>query len=250
MPQRKRWHDDDRFWKSFAPWMFDESRWANTPAEVGSILTLLNLPPGSSVLDLCCGPGRHSLELARRGHRVVGVDRTRDYLKQAQRQAKKEKLNIEFVHHDMRRFSRRAAFDAALNLYTSFGYFKNPADDARVLRNFHRSLKPGGQLLLELMGMEIVSRQFRKRDWHEKDGVIFLEERNISPDWTWIDNRWILLKGPRRQQFNVSHRLYSARQLRDLLNQCGFKSVRIFGDLAGSPYDHKATRLVLLARKN
>src|SRR5205823_3783141 len=149
----------------------------------------------------------------RRGFSVVGVDRTRAYLSQARKRAKSEKLAIEFVEQDMRRFIRPRAFDAAISMYTSFGYFKNPDDDRRVLRNLHGSLKPGGKLLIDLMGKEVVAKQFRKLDWHEERGVLFLEERNLSPDWSWIENRWILISGAKRKQFIVSHRLYSAKEL-------------------------------------
>jgi SAM-dependent methyltransferase len=247
MAMGARWHDDDRFWKTYGPWMFDEKRYAGTPGEVDSIVKLLSLGADARVLDLCCGPGRHSVELARRGFEVVGVDRTAAYLSQARKRAQAEGVKVEFVRQDMRRFTRTRAFDAAINMYTSFGYFKNPADDARVLRNLHRSLKPGAKLLIDLMGTEVVARQFRKRDWHEERGVLFLEERNVSPDWTWVENRWILLKGGRRKQYIVSHRLYPAKDLSSLLRNCGFKAVKIFGNLAGSPYDHNASRLVVVA---
>jgi SAM-dependent methyltransferase len=243
-----RWHDDDRFWKTYRPWMFDEKRWASAPSEVDSILKLLSLPRGAAILDLCCGPGRHSLELARRGLSVVGVDRTGAYLTEARKRARAEKLKLEFVRQDMRRFCRPRAFDAAINMYTSFGYFRNPEDDRRVLRNVHRSLKRGGRLLIDLMGKEVVARQFRVRDWHEERGVLFLEERKLNHDWSWIENRWVLLKGTTRQEFIVSHRLYSAKELSDLLKDCGFKTIHIFGDLAGAEYGSNAARLVVLAQ--
>src|SRR5580765_2814924 len=187
------WHSDDQFWKTYGPWMFGEERWACAPAEVGSILKLLAPAPHGAVLDLCCGPGRHSLELARRGLSVVGVDRTAAYVAEAKRRAKAQKLKVEFVKQDMRRFCRPRAFDAAINMFTSFGYFRNPSDDKQVLLNAHRSLKPGGKLLIELLGKEILARKFQERDWHEDQGVMFLEERKLSHGWGWIDCRWIML---------------------------------------------------------
>jgi SAM-dependent methyltransferase len=229
--------------------MFGERRWANTPAEVDSILKLLRPAPRGAILDLCCGPGRHSLELTRRGFSVVGVDRTAAYVNEARKRAKSERLKVEFVKEDMRRFCRPRAFDAALNMFTSFGYFRNPKQDRRVLLNVHRSLKPGGKLLMDLLGKEILARKFQERDWHEEQGVMFLEERKLSQGWSWIDSRWILLKGARRKEFLVSHRLYSAKELSDLLRGCGFEKVRVYGDLAGAEYDHNAKRLVVVARK-
>jgi SAM-dependent methyltransferase len=229
--------------------MFTEKRWANTPAEVDSILKLLSPVPRGTILDLCCGPGRHSLELTRRGFSVVGVDRTSAYVNEAKKRAKVERLKVEFVKQDMRRFCRPHAFDAAINLFTAFGYFRNPKEDQRVLLNVHRSLKPGGKLLMDLVGKEILARKFQERDWHEEQGVMFLEERKLSQGWSWIDSRWILLKGTRRKEFVVSLRLFSAKELCDLLRVCGFEKVQVYGDLAGAAYDHNAKRLVVVARK-
>jgi SAM-dependent methyltransferase len=230
--------------------MFSERRWADAPAEVDSILKLLRPEPRGAILDLCCGPGRHSLELARQGFSVVGVDRTSLYISEAKKRAKAEKLKVEFVRQDMRRFRRPGAFDAAINMFTAFGYFKDPQDDRRVLLNVHRSLKPGGMLLMDLLGKEILARVFRQRDWHEENGVMFLEERKLSQAWSWIDSRWIMIKGARRKEFAVSHRLYSAKELTDLLQACGFESVNVFGDLNGADYDQNARRLIVIAKKH
>jgi SAM-dependent methyltransferase len=245
----KAWYEKDEFWETVANLMFAGPRWAAAPVEIEEVVALLSVKAPAAILDLCCGPGRHSLELARRGFRVTGVDRTLSYLEKARQQAAEEKLEVEFVQEDMRRFSRPEAFDGVINLFTSFGYFENPAEDRQVLVNLHRSLKPGGALVMDSVGKEVLARIFRERDWREEDGVILLEERRISKDWSWIDNRWILLKDQSRQEFRVSHRLYSAAEMTALLKGCGFDSVEIYGDLTGVPYDHTANRLVAVARK-
>jgi len=250
MPKTAPWHDDDKFWKALAPWMFTEKRWSNAPTEVEQILKLLALPPEPTILDLCCGPGRHSLELSRRGAKVVGVDRTADYLAEAKKRAKAAKLRVEFVKEDMRRFRRPNAFAGVINMFSAFGYFENPSEDRQVLVNVHRSLKPDGKLLMDLMGKEVMARMFRERDWHEERGIMFLEERKLSQSWDWIDNRWILLKGSQRKEFHLSHRIYSAKELSDLLKDCGFEKVRVFGNLDGADYDHNAKRLVVVAEKS
>src|SRR5204863_7756432 len=136
--------------------------------EVDQLTKLLDLDSPAKVLDLCCGLGRHSLELARRGFDVTGVDRTGVYLRRAQKQADSEGLKIEFVQEDMRQFCRPEAFDLTLNLFTSFGYFESPAEDRRVLVNVHKSLQPGGRLVMDMMGKEIIARVFRERDWREE----------------------------------------------------------------------------------
>lgn len=248
MAKAKDWHEQDLFWKMIAPYMFPQKRWENTPKEVDNIASLLELKSGDCLLDLCCGPGRHSLEFARRGFRVTGVDRTSLYIRQARKKVKE--LKAEFIVGDMRKFCRPKAFDAVLNMFTAFGYFKSQADDYRVAKNVYKSLKPGGKFMLELMAKEILARIFQERGWHkEKDGTIFLEERKISDNWGWIDTNWILLKGNKMTKFNISHRIYSAVELSNLLKDCGFKKVKVFGNLEGIPYDHKAQRMVAIAYK-
>jgi SAM-dependent methyltransferase len=246
----KDWHQDDDFWQTMAPYLFSHKRWEEASGEIDEVLRLTQIPAGSRVLDLCCGPGRHSLELARRGFRVTAVDRSAEYLDRAGVRAEEEGLEIEFVQEDMRRFQRPSAFHLALNLYTSFGYFKDPQEDWRVGQNLCASLKPGGKLVMEMMSREVLTRIFRERDWQPTDdGGFFLEERKPSPDWTWMDNRWILVKDGQVEEFHISLRLYGASELAALLRKCGFGDVKLFGSLGGTPYDHTAKRLAILAVK-
>ena len=245
----KPWYNQDKFWHAWQPILFSKERWAMTQEQVDHFISLLKIKSGASVLDLCCGPGRHSLELARRGFMVTGVDRTKAYLVQARRQAKKEGLKIEFVNKDMRRFCRQNSFDVCINLFTSFGYFRNPNDDKKIVKNVYRSLKKNGILLMELMGREVLARIFKPRDWYPLDDMIVLEERKVCKNWTWIENRWMMIKNGKMKEFRISHRLYSAAELSSLLKEAGFKKVDVYSDFTGAPYDHTAKRLILVARK-
>src|SRR5262249_6768695 len=76
-----------------------------------------------------------------------------------------------------------------------------------------------------------------------------LEERKVSNGWDWIDVRWILIKNGRQIERRISHRLYSATELRALLMACGFARTEIYGDLDGNPYDHLRKRLVVVGVK-
>jgi SAM-dependent methyltransferase len=243
------WHERDDFWETFAPFMFTAERWAAAAAEVEQVLRLLGVDSGAAVLDLGCGPGRHSLELARRGFRVIGVDRTAHYLQQAREKAAEEGLAVEFVQADMREFCWPESFDAVISLFTSFSYFEDPAENRRVLLNVYRSLKEGGRLLLDTMGKEVLARIFQPRDWSERDGVFFLQERTVRGNWSQMENRWIMLRGDERREFAISHWIYAASELSDLLRDCGFDAVDVWGDFEGAPYDHTASRLVIVAQK-
>jgi SAM-dependent methyltransferase len=246
------WFDRDEIWKDLYPVLFHKERWERTPEAVDLLLALAPIPAEGKVLDLCCGPGRHSLELARRGFRVTGVDRTCEYIEEARSRAEAEGLEVEFVREDMRRFRRPSSFDAAINLFTSFGYFDDPEDDYRVLANLHESLVPGGPLAMDLMSKEICARGFRERDWSwidKEKGTRMLEERSLSGGWEMMENIWTLLGPGGEREIRFHHRLYSGTELAALLRRAGFEGVRLFGSLSGAPYDQKAQRLVAVARK-
>ena len=243
------WYEDAEFWQTLQPAIFDIERLRQGPAEVDRIIRLLDLQGGERICDLCCGVGRHSLELARRGFKVTAVDRTKRYLAEARAKAKAEGLDIEFVQEDMRNFQRSGSFDVVLNLFTSFGYFESPSDDRRVVENVCRSLKPGGRFMLDLMGKEALARIFRSRDWRRVDGTILLIEARVVDHWSAVENEWTLVQDGAQHVRRFSHRLYSATELAGLLQDCGFGPVEAYGGLHGIPYDEKAERLVMVGHK-
>ncbi len=249
MKSRKLWYEDNDFWRTAGPVLFRKVRWEMAPKEVEHVITLLQIKPGAKVLDLCCGVGRHSIEFARRGFKVTGVDVTPHYLREARQKAKKAKLNIEFIRDDMRRFHRRNTYDIVINLFGSFGYFRDQRDDYRVAKNAYGSLKKNGAFIIDLMGKEVLARIFQKRDWYEIDDTIVLEERKTDTAWKRIESHWIVVKGKSKKEFTISLRLYSAVELSALLQSVGFRKIDVYGDLTGSPYDQVAKRLVVVTHK-
>ena len=103
--RRREWFDDDGFWRDLYPFIFREERFAAADGQVAQALELTK-PKGRAVLDLCCGPGRCSIPLARRGFAVTGVDRTRLLLDRARARARRARVKIEWVSCDMRDFVR------------------------------------------------------------------------------------------------------------------------------------------------
>lgn len=245
-----QWYDDDSFWADTEAVVFTPERLTGAADEVDQVVKLVELAPGSAVLDLGCGPGRHSLAFAERGYRVTGVDRTARYLDRARNSAAEQNLEIEWVHADMREFCREESFDLTVSLLTSFGYFEDAADDRRVMQHAVASLRPGGRMVIEMMGKEILARIFRQRDWQElRDGTLLLEHREVSDDWSWLNARWIIVRAGERIERCFRLRVYSAVELKNLLTDVGFASVHAYGSLAGTPYDHNAQRTVIVAEK-
>jgi len=257
MAYKKEWFNDDDFWEQFAPVIFDENRMAETPEAADGVTRLarLNLckkrkgKTGPFALDLCCGIGRVTLELARRGFSATGVDTCENYLQTARKAAARESLDIEFVREDVRGFIRKAAFDVAVNLYNSFGYFENPHDDLLFLQNAYHSLKEEGAFIIDVLGKEVAVKDYTEAEWFENSGYTVLTENFPVDSWASVQNRWILLKDGKRAEKIFTQRLYAASELRSLLFQAGFSSVELYGDWDESPYDNKARTLIAVGRK-
>jgi len=249
---KKEWFNDTKFWELYAPVIFDDNRLSEAPYVADNIVRLAKIKQFSAaprILDMCCGFGRISIELARRGFNVTGVDIMKTYLNDAKKQARNEKLKIEYVHSDARNFLRPGFFDMAINLYVSFGYFENSDDDLLVLRNICNSLKSGGVFIMEALGKEIAVRDFIEADWFERPGYTLLTEYEALDSWTRLKTRWILLNDEKRIEKVFTQRLYAASELRDLLVKAGFRTVEIFGDWDESPYDHNAAKLIVVSSK-
>lgn len=243
------WFEDESFWIDLYPFMFSEGRFAAAEDEVEKIIHLLEFK-GSSVLDLCCGPGRHSLVLAERGLTVTGVDRTVFLLEKARAESESRGLEIEWIQQDMRDFSRSESFDLVLSLLTSFGYFDNKNEDEKVLENIFVSLREGGYCLIDLAGKENLARIFQPTNSHNlSDGSILVERHEIFDDWTRIRNEWILIKGDNAKTHRFHHTIYSGQELRKLLEGVGFREVQLYGSLDGEEYGLKANRLIVVGQK-
>ena len=249
MSEKDSWHSQDAFWELFEPLLFNRRRQLLAKEQVSKIEELLQIGESARILDLCCGNGRHSLELAERGYDVTGVDRTERYIETARLEARKRSLNAKFVVDDMRDYRSPNRYDVILNLFGSFGYFEDASDDHKVVENMYDSLRPGGQLLIETMGKEILARNFQARDWNEEGDLLILSEKKVTQNWGRVETRWIVIRGAERIEHRVSIRSYSATELSSLFDACGFSEVQVYGSLDGTAYDQEAQRLVVVGRK-
>ena len=254
--ENPEWFKDIHFWELYGPVMFDRKRWDEVPLVADGVTRMAKLDlygqapaQGPRALDLCCGFGRIALELARRGFSVTGVDITEPYLQTGADDAAYENLEVEFVLQDVRVFKRPACFDLAVNLYISFGYFDDPADDLLFATNACESLREGGSLIIETLGKEIAVRDFVEAEWFERAGYTVLTEYAPVDSWSGLKNRWIIIKDGRRIEKVFTQRLYSAAELRRLLLDAGFRAVDIYGNWDEAPYDSKAEALIAVGRK-
>ena len=241
-----QWFENEAFWQTFYPYMFGDRKMAAAPVEVEQVLALSGVERGR-VLDLCCGPARHSLILAQKGFQVTGVDRSPFLLSKAREAT--AGTGVELVEADMRDFVRPGTFDLALSLFTSFGYLDTREEDLAVLRNVRASLKKGGVFVIDVMSKEYLISQRQPTHWEQlPGGEIQVSHYDVFPGWGRIRVQWLLIESERARRFEFEHNVYSGQELAAALERAGFADVQIFGGLDGSPYDAAATRLVASAK--
>jgi SAM-dependent methyltransferase len=247
--RKREWFDDDLFWRELYPFMFPDNRFAEAEEQMTKALALTK-PAGKSVLDLCCGPGRCTIALAKRGFSVTGVDRTRYLLDKGRAKASAARLRIEWVMKDMRDFVRPDSYALVLSMFTSFGYFDDKREDMKVLENMIRSLQPGGACLIEVLGKERLAKILSPTtSTLLPDGSMLVERHEIFDDWTRVQNEWLLIRDGKVRSFKFHHTIYSGLELRDRMERAGFAGVTLYGNLDGDVYGPNAERLVALGRK-
>lgn len=224
-----------------------------TEKEVAFAERKLALDAGARVLDLCCGPGRHSVLLAKRGYKVTGLDLSPSYLDLARRAAIDSKVELDTVPADMREIPFNDYFTAVINMYSSFGYLESEAEDLKVLESISRSLKRGGRLLLDMLNREWAVANYIQNDWHaEADGTLYVEHRVLDLASSRMRVRFIIVgpNGTRHDSIGHDIRLYTLTEMTRLLERVGFNGIEAFGGFDGEEYGIETRRMILCARKS
>jgi D-alanine-D-alanine ligase len=208
----------------------------NTRADVDALIRVGSLEPDDRILDLCCGQGRHCIELARRGfHNLTGVDRSRYLIRIARARAKRDGLAIDFHEGDARKIRLTPSwFHCVTILGNSFGYFEHEADDLAVLRAAQRVLRTHGLLVLDLPDGAHLRERFEARSWEWIDADHFVcRERTLSSDGSRLVSREVVVNAERgviADQF-YAERLYAADQISEMLGKAGFEEVERHADV-------------------
>ena len=204
---------------------------ANTQADIDLLIASTGITPGAYLLDVCCGQGRHALELARRGFRHIhGVDRSRYLIRLARKRAKEANLKIQFSEGDARKVRLPTnSRDCVFLMGNSFGYFEREEDDRNVLACVRRILKSGGMLVLDIVDGEWMANHFEARSWEWIDNQYFVNrERTLSADKKRIVTREVVTNteiGVIADQF-YAERLYHFDEIAAILKELGFKKVK------------------------
>lgn len=220
------------------------------PGEVDGILRMLNIQPPGKILDLCCGFGRHSLVLARKGFEITGLDLSEKFLQEARERADKLGLRLNLEACDMRQIQHVNEFDAIVNLFTAFGFFDSELEDLMVLKGVERALKRDGQFLIDTINRDYVIHSLQTQRWTINNGTVILEERffDYFKSRLEIVHHLVESKGDKRK-LESSFRLYTLNEMLDMFSKTNLVLTDVYGDFNGSIYSAASPRMILVARK-
>ena len=210
--------------------------------------------PGTEILDVGTGRGRHARVLARRGYCVTGLDLSPNALAVARARAEAEGLGpdrLTFVEGDMREPLCAACFGGVVNLFTSFGYFDDEADHGRAIQAMAAALKPGGWLFQDFLNAPYVRAHLVVEDEQVIDGVRVRQERWIEedpPGDPHVRKRITLMEeSGDMHAFTESVRLLTREDFEALYAAAGLHLLHAYGDYGGAPHSPETPRLILHA---
>jgi ubiquinone/menaquinone biosynthesis C-methylase UbiE len=215
--------------------------------EVEAMAKWLQLPTGAEIFDLCCGMGRHSLALTDLGYKVTGMDLSEVLLHEA-RQADVND-SVRFVHGDMRAIPLDETFDAVVNLFTSFGYFDEMAENVKVLLEIERLLKPSGRFLIDYLNPEAVRSKLVPHSVRQEGHITITEDRRIDNGCVKKD---IVLTEPSKveRRYTEQVKLYGLPDFKQMLSTTSLEITEVYGDYAGSEYDSATSaRLIMVGSR-
>ncbi len=216
-------------------------------AFIKKLVQHLQPAPGSRMLDVACGKGRHSKTLASLGYAVTGIDISADSIQYARQF---ENDNLDFFVHDMRLPFYANYFDLAFNFFTSFGYFKTRREHDDAIRTIAQSLKKGGRLVIDYLNVHYAEERLVPREEKEMDGTHYSIHR-------WDDEthfyKKITVTDPSLKEplvFTEKVAKFSLGDFTDMLSFQGLQVQEVFGDYDFNSYEvRKTARLIVIAGK-
>ena len=227
----------------------------DTKRQVDFLIEKLKLKGNERILDLACGFGRHSLEFARRGFDVTGIDITSDYIEYASVHALNEKLNTRFILSDIRQVNFENDFDIVLNMADgAIGYLENEEENLKIFDVISKALKSGGKHFMDIMNADYAEGHFPCNLWDEGDKCLTLSK------FEWNSKTRTMLYGqldysygetlykPVIEEGNPT-RLYSIDEIQKIMSNRKMKVKETYGDFSGKPSSENTIQLMVVSEK-
>ena len=227
----------------------------DTKRQVDFLIKTMELTGKEKILDLACGFGRHSLELARRGFTVVGVDITKAYVEDATKQAQKEKLFAKFLHMDIREVDFEEEFDVVLNMADgAIGYLENDAENLKIFDVVTRALRPGGKHVMDIMSADYADTHFPCNLWDMGQKGITLSK------FEWDKDSKIMLYGQNdfaygeplglpKFESGDPIRLYHRKEIEQIMNERNMRVKQVFANFEGAPGTDNDIQMIVYSEK-
>ena len=245
MEIKENWHEE------FFPdgWDFVQDGFfppEKTKLEVDFIDSFAQKHGYKKILDVPCGTGRISLELAKNGYSITGIDFNPNMLKIARERL--GSLDAEFIEGDMRNLPYKGEFDMITCMWGSFGYFSDEENFA-FLASAASALRPGGAMVMDAILIEGLMRSYRPLDTRKLAGGFLIEERDFDIITSRINVEWTFLSEEKKFTRTSSIRLYTYRELIAMFEKAGFTKFLPYGGYNGEKFSLKNLRLNLCAIK-
>jgi len=214
---------------------------------INNLVSHLQIKPGSRILDIACGKGRHAKILADKGFIVTGIDISPDSIEHAKQY---EHENLQFFVHDMRLPFWGNYFDYIFNFFTSFGYFKTRREHDAAIRTISRGLKPNGHFVIDYLNVHYAEDHLQPSDAKQLDQTDYHIQR-------WHDEsrfyKKIIINDPSLREpleFTEKVNKFSFGDLTDMMSFQGLQVSEIFGDYELGPYHvRKTPRMIIISEK-
>lgn len=219
-------------------------------AEAAFVQKVLKLRRGQRVLDVCCGYGRHAVLFAKAGLDVTGFDRSRLFIGNGKRAARKARVKVTWVQGDVRTMVVEPDFHAAVSLFTSIGFFSTEDENYQVVARSAAALKPGGQFLLDTFNRDSLVRCPHGRNWQPIRGGIMLASPAFDIEKSRLTvERTLILQNGRRRMAGFSLRIYTLAEVVAMFERASLEVTRTYGDFRGSKYTLDSPRIIVVGRK-
>jgi SAM-dependent methyltransferase len=218
---------------------------ALTLADVDFLEKALEVKTGARLLDVPCGNGRHSIELARRGYSVTGIDLSAEFLAAAHAE-----LDADWRKGDMRALELEpSTFDGAFCFGNSFGYLDHTSV-VDFLSALAGAMKPGAKLVIENgMAAESILPALVQKRWHRLDDLMVLSENRYDPWESRLNIDYTFVRDGTIETRPTTHYVFTSAELRRMLEAAGFQTLSFQGGITGEPYQLGSPRLIIIAQR-